>query len=260
MEGRAAVAAIRPLAPNALVRFERLDLESLASVAEFAARLEAAGRRVDVLINNADAVVTDARRSTADGFERQLGANFLAHFALTARLLPLLRQARRPRVVHLASIARHRTSLAWDDLQLERDFDPARAYWQSMTAILLFADELQQRSDEHGWGLASAAAQRGPVRMQLAAEAPYRRGQLRRLRKSLEEGPNYIGADGASPGLYAATVSTLLRGGFYSSGGVVPYASGGDDTAAGDGSSIGGPARRIWEAAEQLTGVVWPRE
>jgi NAD(P)-dependent dehydrogenase (short-subunit alcohol dehydrogenase family) len=34
-----------------------------------------------------------ARYTTADGFELQFGTNHLGHFALTGRLLPLLREA-----------------------------------------------------------------------------------------------------------------------------------------------------------------------
>src|SRR5580700_5805813 len=50
-KGREAAARIRTLAPESLVRFEKLDLAELASVAAFARRLCAAGRPLDVLVN-----------------------------------------------------------------------------------------------------------------------------------------------------------------------------------------------------------------
>ena len=90
-DGHEALAKIRPLAPEALVRFEKLDLESQASVADFASRLASAGRPIDLLINNACTLALLKRDVTVDGFELHLATNFLSHFALTARLLPLLR-------------------------------------------------------------------------------------------------------------------------------------------------------------------------
>ena len=60
-----------------------LDLADLASVRAFVAELDGP---VDVLINNAGLMAIPERR-TADGFEMQVGTNFLGHFALTGLLL-----------------------------------------------------------------------------------------------------------------------------------------------------------------------------
>src|SRR4051812_14809462 len=81
------------------VTVAELDLADLASVRAFAARLAESGRPLDLLINNAGVMAVPDRRTTADGFELQFGTNYLGHFALTARLLPLLVAAPAPRVV-----------------------------------------------------------------------------------------------------------------------------------------------------------------
>ena len=64
------------------VAVRQLDLADLASVRAFAA----ATGPIDVLINNAGIMAVPKRR-TADGFESQIGTNFLGPFALTGLLL-----------------------------------------------------------------------------------------------------------------------------------------------------------------------------
>ena len=92
-KGRDALALILDRHPQAKVRFEQVDLASLNSVDAFADRMLAAGRPVDILINNAGVMALPKRRTTVDGHEMQFGTNYLSHFVLTARLLPLLTAA-----------------------------------------------------------------------------------------------------------------------------------------------------------------------
>jgi NAD(P)-dependent dehydrogenase (short-subunit alcohol dehydrogenase family) len=66
-KGRDALARIRARSPQAKVRLELLDLASLASVADFARRLLAEGRPLDLLINNAGVMALPTRQTTADG-------------------------------------------------------------------------------------------------------------------------------------------------------------------------------------------------
>ena len=94
----------------------------------------------------------------------QFGTNYLGHFALTARLLPLLRRAAKPRVVNVSSVAARQGAIALDDLQSARTYVPMRAYAQTKLAMLIFALELQRRSNAHGWGLISNAAHPGWAR------------------------------------------------------------------------------------------------
>jgi NAD(P)-dependent dehydrogenase (short-subunit alcohol dehydrogenase family) len=62
-------------------------------VRDFADALDADGRALDILLNNAGVMFPPVRQETADGFELQMGSNHLGPFALTVRLLPLLRAA-----------------------------------------------------------------------------------------------------------------------------------------------------------------------
>ena len=114
-KGRDAETLIRDRHSRAKVRFELLDLASLTSVKAFADRMLAAARPIDILINNAGVMAPRERATTVDGFEMQFGTNYLGHFALTARLLPLL-EAAKARVVQLSSIAHRRGKIRLDDL------------------------------------------------------------------------------------------------------------------------------------------------
>src|SRR3546814_9931219 len=140
-KGRAAEVAIRQRQADAKVRFEAVDLARLESVAEFANRLLAAGRPIDILVNNAGIMAPPERKVTADGFELQLGTNYLSHFALTGRLLPLLTSGN-ARVVQLSSIAHRLGKIHFDDLNYERGYKAVAVYGQSKLAMLMFAIEI----------------------------------------------------------------------------------------------------------------------
>jgi NAD(P)-dependent dehydrogenase (short-subunit alcohol dehydrogenase family) len=174
-KGRDAIQRIRQQAPSANVLFEKIDLGSLASVANFSSRLLTRDRPIDLLVNNAGVMTPPERKTTADGFELQLGTNHLSHFALTVRLLPLLRRGRQPRVVTVSSLT-HRIGgeIHFDDLQWSRVYKPTAAYAQSKLANLLFAFELQRRSDANGWGLMSNAAHPGASTIDLLTNGPAR--------------------------------------------------------------------------------------
>ena len=162
-KGQSAIEKICRKVTGARVSYEHLDLANLASIADFAQRMHAR-RSLDLLVNNAGVMALPRRQTTADGFEMQFGTNHLGHFALTARLMPLLRRASGPRVVSLSSLA-HRTGfIDFDDLQGARVYSPWKAYGQSKLACLMFALELQRRSDAAGWNLISNAAHPGFAR------------------------------------------------------------------------------------------------
>jgi NAD(P)-dependent dehydrogenase (short-subunit alcohol dehydrogenase family) len=252
-KGAAAVAEIRAAAPNGAISFEALDLADLASVDAFAGRLHAARSSLDILVNNAGVMALPKRRATVDGFEMQFGTNYLGHFALTARLAPMLRQADAPRVVQVSSLAHLRGALNFDDLQWEHAYRAGGAYAQSKLAMVVFALELQRRADAAGWDLMSMAAHPGYAQTRLIANGPGAWAPaINRL-----VGPLFSqsGAAGALPILFAATSPEAAGGEYYGPAGAselkgpparARIAARARDTAA---------ASRLWEASERLTGV-----
>ncbi len=253
-KGAAALARIRARHPQARVRFALLDLASLAAVAAFAQELAAADEPVDLLVNNAGVMALPTRRITDDGFELQFATNYLDHFALTARLLPLLRRGRQPRVVSVSSIVHRRGALAFDDLQAERAYSPWGAYAQSKLAMLMFARELQRRSDARGWGLTSLAAHPGWARTDLFTNGPGAsgRGLLMRLVKPFF---SQSAAAGALPILYAATALGVTPGGYYGSTGLRELKGPPGPAAVAPQVRDDAAAARLWEVSEALTGV-----
>src|SRR5262245_2469795 len=160
-KGEAARAEILAAHPGASIEIRRVDLADLGSVREFADGLAADGVPVDLLLNNAGVMAPPTRLTTADGFELQLGSNFLGPFALTLRLLPLVLAATAPRVVTMSSGLANVGRIRLDDLQAERGYRPYRSYAQSKLADFLMARRLAAIATERGWSLASMAAHPG---------------------------------------------------------------------------------------------------
>lgn len=214
-KGRNALAQIRGQIPNAAISYEELDLASLASVADFAARFAAAHGSLDVLVNNAGVMALPKRQETADGFEMQFGVNYLGHYALTARLLPLLRRGDKARVVNLSSLAHRSGAINFDDLQGRRSYSPWRTYCQSKLAMLIFALELQRRSNALGWGLMSNAAHPGYARTDLIPNGPGGNSLQWRVGRYLQPYISQSAAAGALPTLFAATSPHAEAAGYY---------------------------------------------
>jgi NAD(P)-dependent dehydrogenase (short-subunit alcohol dehydrogenase family) len=252
-KGHQAVARIRARVPSANVRFDALDLASLASVAAFSRRLVAAEKPLDQLINNAGVMALAKRQITADGFEMQFGTNYLGHYALTAQLLPLLRRAPAPRVVNLSSIAHRTGRIDFDDLQGERRYKPWKAYQQSKLAMLMFALELQRRSDAHRWGLMSNAAHPGFARTQLMANGPGD-NLLATLVMPLV---SHSAAAGALPTLYAATSPDAKPSGYYGPNGIFELKGAVAPSKIMPQALDRAVASRLWDVSAKLTGVTF---
>ncbi len=260
-KGAKALAAIRAVHPKADISYETLDLGTLATVAEFADSFAARHRSIDILVNNAGVMAPPQRQTTPDGFELQFGTNYLSHFALTARLLPLL-SAGHARVVQLSSIAARTGQIHFDDLQAQRSYRPFTSYDQSKLAMLMFAFELERRSEAGHWGLTSIGAHPGVSSTALIGNGMGKGGVIPSIVGSL--GRTFVGifghdpAAGALPQIYAATMPDAVPGGYYG------------PTGMGEIRGVTGVAkpprqaldrdvaRRLWAVSEDLAGVRFP--
>ncbi|MFI2365130.1 SDR family oxidoreductase [Promicromonospora sp. NPDC019610] len=254
--GTEAVRQIREAVPSSSIRFETLDLANLASVAGFAERMCTSRSRLDLLVNNAGYMGQLDREVSTDGFERVLATNTLGHFALTAQLLPLLREGNSPRVVWVSSLRASTGVINFDDLQHLHGYDYGAAYSNSKLANLMLAFEMQRRSVAKDWGISSVAAHPGVARTNLVPDGPgldSTEGRNHRFMPFLYQ----PAARGALPTLYAATSPQAEAGAYYGPAGFMALS--------GLPAWAGIPAQaedqhvaaRLWAALEDLGDVTF---
>jgi NAD(P)-dependent dehydrogenase (short-subunit alcohol dehydrogenase family) len=242
--------------PNANLHPEILDLAVQASVHAFANRVmeRFPGQSLDLLINNAGVMALPTRELTVDGFERQFATNYLGPFALTALLLPSIRQTRGSRVVTVSSSASKQGKIEFDNLQSERVYKPMfQAYAQSKLADLIFSLELQRRLKAVGSPILSTAAHPGYAVTNLQAD--HLKSGLKILITAMKPFLSQDAARGALPTLYAAVAPEALAGGYYGPDGFAelkgyPTAVPVPKTALDETV-----AKRLWAESERLTRV-----
>jgi NAD(P)-dependent dehydrogenase (short-subunit alcohol dehydrogenase family) len=118
-----------------------LDLMSLASVDDFADKILALRRPIDILINNAG--ITGQLVRNDQHIESQLMTNFIGHAVLSSRLAGALARSGNARVVSLSSFGHHYSPVVFDDLNFERrPYSAWDGYGQSKTACVLLAVKL----------------------------------------------------------------------------------------------------------------------
>ncbi|OBK28775.1 short-chain dehydrogenase [Mycobacterium sp. 1165196.3] len=264
-KGERAVADIRREVPQAKLTIRQLDLSSLPSVAGLAEELTAEGRPIDILINNAGVMTPPRRQQTRDGFELQFGTNHLGHFALTGRLLGLLRAAESARVVTISSLAATQGNLDFGDVNAQRGYKPMRSYGVAKLAQLMFAVELDRRSRCGGWGLMSNAAHPGLTKTNLLSGASYGRttptlqARLTQLTWRLLPFMWLDIDEGIKPTLYAAVSPDAQGATYYGPRGFYETVRGGVTFAnvprlARSEADL----RELWGLSERLTGVSYP--
>lgn len=245
--GPVAVAAIGASGGSANVEVATLNLGDLDSVREFSAWFYSRFERLDLLVNNAGVMVPPAS-TTVDGFELQFGTNHLGHFALTARLMDLLRASAASRVVTVSSLAHRWGVICFEDLQWEsRPYRASAAYAQSKLANLLFCLELQRRINNAGIEMLSVAAHPGYSRT----------GILRHSRVLKIWNPLFATAasQGTLPTLFAATSPDAEPGGYYGPdrwGQLRGHPTRVNLSAAARDRET---AERLWQVSEELTGL-----
>jgi NAD(P)-dependent dehydrogenase (short-subunit alcohol dehydrogenase family) len=257
-KGEAARNDILAQFPDAQLEVRRLDLADLSSVRAFADQLIADNSPIDILLNNGGVMAPKKRAQTVDGFELQFATNFLGHYVLTLRLLPLILTAAGPSVTTMSSVAAQIGRIHFNDLQSERRYSPYGSYAQSKLADLLFAQQLARIANERNWDLMSNAAHPGLTRTNLL-NARLNVGQdTQKTSIQTRLAPSQSVEQGTEPMLYAATSPDAISGAYYGPRGLFGLA--GATTLVKAPRSARKPeiAERLWEVAERLSGESVP--
>ncbi len=189
------------------VEIEALELADPASIDAFAAKVNASGRPVQLLVNNAGIMATPLFRD-ARGFEGQLATNHIGHFQLTVRLWPALLKAKGARVVALSSRGHVRSGVDFEDPHFERrEYDKWAAYGQSKTANILFAVALDRRGESQQ--VRAFAVHPGAILTELMRSMP--EDEQQRVIANAQREPAGVKtiAQGAATTVWCATSPTL---------------------------------------------------
>ena len=251
-KGAKAVAEVK-LSGSGKIDLLQLDLADLSSVRRAAEQAATQYGPLDALINNAGIMQTP-KQKTADGFEMQLGTNHLGHFLLAALLYDQVRQAK-GRIVTLSSIAHKFGKIHFDNLMLERGYDPTTSYTQSKHANMVFGLELDRRLRAADEPVMSVICHPGYSDTALQSTGP---GALfsgvYKVTNALLAQPAKLGA---YPTVLAAAGDEAQSGGYYGPTGLFDARGPVGDAMVARHALKEDVAKRLWQVSEELVGHEW---
>jgi len=151
-EANKTIKYIKEKTGNINIRFIKLDLSNFESINEFADNFKKIYSRIDILINNAG-VMLPPPSFTSNGLEMHMGVNHIGHFLLTYKLLPLILNASKPRIIVVSSHLHKQCNAIDEDIFKLKDPKSNKGftgYIQSKFANVVFVKELQERLIKHG--------------------------------------------------------------------------------------------------------------
>lgn len=119
------------------------DFSSHASIKKFAKEFRMKYNHIDVLINNAGAIIGE-RQTNDEGLEMMFATNHLGYFLVTHYLLDLLKAADKARIINVASLAHRFGGMRWNDLQAEQFFNSWLQYGHTKLMNILFNKKLSK--------------------------------------------------------------------------------------------------------------------
>lgn len=130
------------------VSFIKMDLASLSSVRNASAEILKKIPKIDALICNVAIAQVPKQHATADGFESQLGVNHYGHFVLCALLYNHI-DISNGRIVVVGSEGYKMgiKTIQFDDMNWNHNYHPMNTYCHSKLAQIMFAYELQARTE-----------------------------------------------------------------------------------------------------------------
>jgi len=128
---------------NKYVYCRQCDLASFQSIKDFVAQFNKQEEKCDALINNAG-IMKCRKMHTQDGIELQLGTNHMGPYLLSHLLRPRLKNSGQGRIVYLTNLDYRQGLINFEDLNSDRSYDPATAFYQSQLANILAVQSLSK--------------------------------------------------------------------------------------------------------------------
>lgn len=131
-------------------RFYAADLASLDQVRRLADNVLRDYQRLDLLVNNAGVgfVFDSTRKFSVEGHEMHFAVNYLAHYLLIKRLLPLIVASAPSRIINVSSGSQ--APIDFDDPMMEKGFNGGRGYAQSKLAQILMTIDMAPDLEKRG--------------------------------------------------------------------------------------------------------------
>ncbi|XP_061435777.1 retinol dehydrogenase 12-like [Lethenteron reissneri] len=241
-KGNAVAVDIRVKTHNPQVLVRKLDLSSVASIREFAERINKEEEKLNILINNAGLICPFSK--TAEGFEMQFGVNHLGHFLLTHLLEDLIKRSAPARIINVSSFVHAYGSIHFEDPNYERRFyNRHSAYCQSKLANVMFTREHARRLK--GTGVTVNSLHPGSVMTDLQRHVGVVRA-IQRILWPISKTP----AQGAQTSIHCAVAEELanVTGVYFSDCAPKNVSSLASDDAA---------AQKLWTLSCKLLGIKW---
>ena len=131
-------------------KFYRADLASLDETRRLADAVIRDNQRLDVLINNAGVgfIFDTTRKFSVEGYEMHFAVNYLAHYLLTKRLLPLIAASAPARIINVSSGSQEPIDFA--DVMMTKGYNGERGYAQSKLAQVMMTIDMAPALEKQG--------------------------------------------------------------------------------------------------------------
>lgn len=134
---------IAELTGNNKIAIEIAELSEMHEVVALGKRLLKKNKPIDVLINNAGALL-NPREETSEGLEKSFALLLLGPVILTEMLHPLLKKSSAARVINVSSGGMYAKRISVSNLQSEKDYSGADAYARSKRSLVIKGEEWAQ--------------------------------------------------------------------------------------------------------------------
>ncbi|MBW1606403.1 SDR family NAD(P)-dependent oxidoreductase [Lactobacillus sp. Sy-1] len=149
-KARNTVAELKKRTNNPQISYLIADLFSLQSVMKLADLFKASFDHLDVLINNAGAVLDDNRSQTENGIEATMQLNVISPLLLSELLMPRLRSSNDGRIINMSSGTAIIAKPRMNDLNMDRINSGQTRYGISKLFVIWNTQHMAKRLKDEG--------------------------------------------------------------------------------------------------------------